>query len=585
MLEHYQDNLKQNRLFGYIDDMRIRSVAWLVVISWLGYSAWSVASPGPFPFDASPIHSIHVATNGSNVTGNGTLGNPYRTVQRAAQSAAPGSEIIIHPGTYSGGDYIYDLQGNSNLPIWVRGASPTNRPLFHGGSEGFHFTRARYLLIQDIEVASATANGINCDDGGQYTNEHASGFLVFSNLFIRDIGAAGNQDGLKLSGIRDFYIYNLEIARCGGAGSGSGIDMVGCHRGLIEGGSFYDLSGNAIQIKGGSSDVEIRQCIISNAGHRGVNIGGSTGFEFFRPPLSTNTPAFEAANVRLYANIIIGSTASVAFVGCVDSVVANNTIINPTRWVFRILQETTSASGYTFLACASNRFDNNIVHYNHAVLNQYVNIGPDTLPTTFWVRNNLWYAHNNPAAPPHALPGHTTNNIFGLPPGFANADMGNYRIILPGAAVTNGAGQVMVRDFDGVEYLQPPTIGAFEVSGDSDSDGLPDYWELKHFASIFPGAEGDEDADGMTNWEEWVSDTDPTDATSRLGILDIKIVEGAVHVRWQGGLSANQYVETQSGYQSDWVARFTNHPHTSITNAIIIENPDTEEIVRIRARR
>lgn len=565
--------------------MRLLKHFLAIAMAGAGLGVDAQALPGPFPIQVAPQQTLHVATNGSNATGNGSLAQPFRTVQRAGLAAVPGTEILVHPGTYSGGEYINDLQGVSTNPIWIRGVGITNRPLFSGAAEGFHFTRARYVWIENIEVANATANGINCDDGGDYGNEHASGFLVFSNIVIRDIGTGGNQDGLKLSGIRDFYVYNAEITRCGGSASGSAIDMVGCHRGLIQGGSFYDLSANAIQVKGGSTDIEIRQCIISNAGHRAVNIGGSTSFEFFRPPLQTNTPAFEAANIRLYSSIIIGSTASVAFVGCVDSVAANNTLIEPTRWVFRVLQETTSSSGYTFLPCASNRFENNIVYYHDGLLNQYANVGADTLPNSFMVRNNLWFPYDNPGANPYSLPGIVTNNRYGLNPQFMNTAARDYRITVTSPAATNGFGMAGAADFAGYHYLLPPSRGAFEITGDVDGNGLPDYWELTHFSSTGQDAGGDPDGDGFTNTEEWRADTDPTNAWSRLVFTSLRPTGTGLELEWTGGSAAVQYLETTSWDGENWNMLLSNQPPTQVTNRIDAVETSAGAVFRIRAHR
>ena len=157
--------------------------------------------------------------------------------------------------------------------------------------------RPNYLILHDLEVSNSSANGINFDDGGDYANEAAARYIVFDNLNIHDIGGTGNQDGLKLSGINDYVVIDCVFARCGGGMSGSGIDQVGCHRGTIAGCEFESMSGNAVQCKGGSEDIEIRWCWFKNGGERSVNLGGSTGFDYFRPPLSTTTPNIEARNL------------------------------------------------------------------------------------------------------------------------------------------------------------------------------------------------------------------------------------------------------------------------------------------------
>jgi len=44
---------------------------------------------------------------------------------------------------------------------------------------------------------------------------------------------------------------------------------------------------------------------------------------------------------------------------------------------------------------------------------------------------------------------------------------------------------------------------------DSDGDGMPDDWETFHFQGLTQGAKGDPDADGITNIDEYGSDSDP----------------------------------------------------------------------------
>src|SRR5262249_35452292 len=54
-------------------------------------------------------------------------------------------------------------------------------------------------------------------------------------------------------------------------------------------------------------------------------------------------------------------------------------------------------------------------------------------------------------------------------------------------------------------------------------DGLPDTWELAHFASLNQNAVGDFDGDGVANLDEFLDGTDPADKTSarfRLSVLN-----------------------------------------------------------------
>ncbi len=411
----------------------------------------------------TPTREIHVATTGSNSSGNGLPSSPYATIAFAATQATPGTAIRVHAGTYAGGGFIDNLAGTAAAPIWIGGAIGEPRPVIQGGTEALHLSKVRYLILHDLEVAGASGNGINCDDGGDYANADATRYLLFQHLNIHDIGGTGNQDGLKLSGVNDYWVLDSEFARCGGAMSGSGIDHVGCHRGLIARSYFHELSANAVQCKGGSDDIEIRWCRMIEAGERAVNMGGSTGFEFFRPPISTTEPNFEARNIRVVSNIIQGATASVAYVGCVDCLVANNTIITPHNWILRILQETVTSAPYTFLPSSGGRFVNNLVYFDRSDLSTYANVGANTLPQTFVFQNNLWYAYDNPGQSAPSLPVAQTGAVIGQDPRLFDPSSTNYAIGPASPASAGGlAPSETLGDITGTCYRNPPAIGAYE---------------------------------------------------------------------------------------------------------------------------
>ena len=407
-----------------------------------------------------PNAAIHVATWGSNTTGDGSPGNPYATISRAAQDAAPGSAIRVHEGTYPGGTYLADLAGAADAPIWIGGAPGEPRPVIEGGGEGLHLVRASFVVIHDLEVRFAANNGINADDGGDYGNPLASHHLTFSSLWIHDIGGTGNQDCLKLSGLNAYTVTLSEFASCGGGTSGSGVDHVGCHDGLIARNTFHDLSANAIQSKGGSRDIDIWWNRFIDAGERGLNLGGSTGFTYFRPPLSTAQPNAEARDLRVVANVFDGSTAAVAYVGCVGCVVANNTILDPENWILRILQETVTTPPYVFEPCRDGVFVNNIVSFDRSALSTYLNIGPNTAPDSFTFASNLWYAWDDPSQSQPNLPVIETNGIYGENP-LLGPDL---RIGSSSPAAGSGESTPWTwGDRDGFCFADPPSRGAFEV--------------------------------------------------------------------------------------------------------------------------
>ena len=242
--------------------------------------------------------------------------------------------------------------------------------------------------------------------------------------------------------------------------------MVGVHRTVVALSLFEDMSGNAVQMKGGSADVVILRNTVKGGGARAFNLGGSTGQPFFRPPLEPAAPNAEARRIRVHANIIEGGETPFAFVGCVDCIVANNTIIEPANWLMRILQETRSDDDFEFEPARDGRVINNIFVFRRDQIRTYVNIGAGTAPETFNFSNNLWYASDDPARSAPDLPVTETGGLTGLDPAL-RAD----RSIGPespaaGAGLSHSPPALPLEarsDRSGACFLDPPSIGAFEI--------------------------------------------------------------------------------------------------------------------------
>lgn len=416
-----------------------------------------------FASGKTPVTEIHVSPQGSDGQGCGAIDAPCATIEGGVAAATPGTAVRIHAGTYAPDSWVSDLAGTADAPIWIGGAPGEDRPVIMGGSEALHMSRVNYVVLHDLEVTGASANGINVDDGGDVVDEDATRWVVFERLYIHDIGQGGNQDCLKLSGINDYWILGSEFGFC--SAGGSAVDHVGCHRGTIVGNYFHDAGSNAIQCKGGSADIEIRGNTMIECGQRGVNMGGSTGNEFFRPPLSADTPNVEARDIRVIANAIVGGETPLAFVGCVDCLAANNTIVRPRSWLFRILQEKVSDQEYEFLPASNGRFINNVVVFDRGEISTYVNIGGNTAPETFSFATNVWYAADNPgqSSPAGDLPTPETGAIEGMDPGLVDVAGGDYHLTAGSPAVGSGTPlDELSADLDGVCFADPPSRGALE---------------------------------------------------------------------------------------------------------------------------
>lgn len=357
------------------------------------------------------------------------------TLRRALQTATPGTTVLIAAGEYRGGIYLTTLRGTPDKPIRIAAADPQNPPVIRGGGSGLHLVDAAYLELSDLVLTGAEINGLNIDDGGSFdTPTH---HITLRNLKVRDIGPKGNCDGIKLSGVVQFRIEGCVIERWGDGGQG--IDMVGCHGGVIENCilRFEDEKGFGIQAKGGSSNIRIVRCRLEHAGARAIQLGGSTDLQVFRPPLRAGGEHAEARNLTVEGCTIIGSTAAIAFTGVDGATVRFNTIYRPKRWAFRILQET-KAQG--FVPCRKGVVtDNLIVFRSNEWAEGGINIGPDTAPQTFTFARNWWFCMDQPERSRPHLPVAEEEGVYGLDPKFRDADKGDLTVTADSPARNVGA--------------------------------------------------------------------------------------------------------------------------------------------------
>lgn len=322
----------------------------------------------PRPLTAKILHTGH--------------GQPFPDVTAAAKAATPGDTIFIHAGTYPGNQILGNLQGTAKAWIYII-AEKQGSVWFEGGTSAWRGTDVAYLHIEGMGFAKQTGNGVNFDDGSTYNSP--AHHIVFRHCIFKDMAASGNNDLLKLSGVDEVTIQHCTFIN--GAKGGSGIDMVGCHKGLISQCHFENLGANAVQMKGGSNHIKVERSVFIHAGSRAINLGGSTGEAFFRPANAT----WEAADLIVDNNYFSGSDVPVAFVGCIRSSVINNTICHPERWVIRILQE--NKDTLRFAKCADNTFSNNKICINSQV-RTVCSIGPGTAPESFTFSGNQW-THNS----------------------------------------------------------------------------------------------------------------------------------------------------------------------------------------------
>lgn len=71
------------------------------------------------------------------------------------------------------------------------------------------------------------------------------------------------------------------------------------------------------------------------------------------------------------------------------------------------------------------------------------------------------------------------------------------------------------------------------LDGDTDANGLPDWWELAYFGQrTGTDPDGHDDTDGIPNGDEYAMQTDPADGDSYLRITQITAVSGNAVLIW-----------------------------------------------------
>jgi len=348
---------------------------------------------------------------------NGTevhVANPAE-FRAAVAGAGSGTKILLAGGDYGAGFHFANLRGSEGAPVLITAVDPANPPVFSGGNFGIHLSAPAHVVLAGLVFTNLAQNGLNIDDGGRVDEPGSTKGVTLRGLRIADVGSDGNHDGVKLSGVWAFEVLDCVIERWGTRG-GSAIDMVGCHQGLLAGNLIRHTppgppNSTGVQAKGGSSGVVIRGNRFEHAGGRSLNLGGSTGIPYFRPPVTQGGASAEARDLVVEGNTIVGSMAAIGFVGVDGAVVRFNTIERPGRWAMRILQEN---AGEGFVPSRNGKFTDNTILFQAADMQGgAVNVGGGTNPESFEFARNWWLCADAPQRSRPRLPNTEVEGVYG----------------------------------------------------------------------------------------------------------------------------------------------------------------------------
>lgn len=202
-------------------------------------------------------YDLYVATYGDDKN-DGTIDNPFATIQRALDSVTPGHTVFIMSGIYKGANK-FTSSGTSSAPIRVTCMPNARVTVSLGyGEEGaiFDINGQSYIEIIDLIIGNCSANWVY----GVYMSHDANNILIEENEFINII-APGNCGAYAIimlgdgnteeSAIRDVYVYDNEIHQIY-TGYGHGIAVSGNVDNItLDGNHVYDVNNIGVVLYGG----------------------------------------------------------------------------------------------------------------------------------------------------------------------------------------------------------------------------------------------------------------------------------------------------------------------------------------------
>jgi hypothetical protein len=142
-----------------------------------------------------------------------------------------------------------------------------------------------------------------------------------------------------------------------------------------------------------------------------------------------------------------------------------------------------------------------------------------------------------------------TSNISSAPL-FANLNSGNLRLAPNSPCINAGGGTAGAKDLDGRPRIVGGRIdiGAYEFQGGLASADFIAWLEGAGLATDGSADFADKDNDGMNNWREWRTSTDPNDAASLLRILAPFVANNGSGpaIIWQSVPDVSYFVERSS---------------------------------------
>ena len=285
---------------------------------------------------------------------------------------APGRYYsLLSPGTLSTPDY--GLHGSAEAPIVFEALDPASPPLLESS---LLVTSSSWLVFRNLRLRRPDGHNVNVFP---YPGKESHDILL-EGLDLESLPALKGHANIKITRSDNVSVRNSRFSGWGD----NAIDTIGLWGGVIEDNTFVGKPGfaqrTALQLKGDTRDLVVRNNFFLDAGERVVQIGGGTGEQFFREP-----PRFEAQNIEVYGNRISGGNACFSLASQTGSHIHHNTCHKPKLWIVRLLNENPALEPNE-----KGRFERNLFVYDAGVQAEFVNLsntGHVDVPSFVFVHN------------------------------------------------------------------------------------------------------------------------------------------------------------------------------------------------------
>ena len=193
---------------------------------------------------------VHVATDGSDISGDGTPDAPFATASAAAE-ALPGSLIILHGGGYGPFELGPECSGKEDSPTVIIPAEGETVVIHAEDGAGIRLVNACYITVKGLEVEGGTY-------GIEYTSTQGSGERPLTSISIINCTVHGVRGvhGIcvyacnDLEPVTDLRLEGCEVYDCE-CGSSESLVLNGNIDGfLVAGNSVHDNNNIGIDMIG-----------------------------------------------------------------------------------------------------------------------------------------------------------------------------------------------------------------------------------------------------------------------------------------------------------------------------------------------